>query len=51
MIDLTFIGRAQTVTGSLAHGETQAQEVLSRELAARGFSKVEAPGPGQTIAL
>lgn len=35
----------------LVHGEPPAQEILARELGARGFSKVEMPGPGQTLAL
>jgi len=35
----------------LVHGETSAQEVLSRALAMRGFANVEAPAPGRTLTL
>jgi hypothetical protein len=35
----------------LVHGEPHAQEVLSRELGARGFPTVDVPGPGATLRL
>ncbi len=35
----------------LVHGEPAAQESLARELAARGFPEVTAPGPGDRLQL
>jgi len=35
----------------LVHGDPPAQEALARELGGRGFARVEAPGPGQSLAL
>ena len=35
----------------LVHGDPPAQEALTRELGARGFARVEAPGPGETLTL
>jgi len=35
----------------LVHGDPPAQEALARELGARGFARVEAPGPGESLTL
>ena len=35
----------------LVHGEPRAQEVLTRELEARGFPTVDAPAPGERLRL
>ena len=35
----------------LVHGDPAAQEALTRELGARNFARVDAPGPGQSLSL
>jgi hypothetical protein len=35
----------------LVHGEPRAQQVLTRELYARGFPTVDAPAPGDRLRL